>query len=106
MAAHVLRFWESQFPFIRPLRRAGGRRFYRPSDIAMLTELRRALYVERLSIKQARALPSRRWRPGSALSASRIGHGVDDVFARMRAALDRAIHAKHVLDGLLGSSTA
>ena len=33
---HVLRFWESKFSFIRPMKRAGGRRFYRPQDIAIL----------------------------------------------------------------------
>ncbi|MEO7027099.1 MAG: MerR family transcriptional regulator [Caulobacteraceae bacterium] len=38
---HVLRFWESQLPFIRPLKRAGGRRFYRPGDLALLKEVQR-----------------------------------------------------------------
>ena len=35
--AHVLRFWESRFPQIRPVKRAGGRRYYRPADVALLT---------------------------------------------------------------------
>ena len=35
-AAHVLRFWESKFPQIKPIKRAGGRRYYRPSDVALL----------------------------------------------------------------------
>ncbi len=34
---HVLRFWETKFAFIRPMKRAGGRRFYRPADIAVLS---------------------------------------------------------------------
>jgi hypothetical protein len=107
VAAHVLRFWESQFPFIRPLKRAGGRRFYRPSDIAMLTELRRALHIERLSIKQARALPNRRWHPASAPSAPPVGEAANGgPWAVMRAALGRAIRAKDILDGVLGSSIA
>ena len=35
--AHVLRFWESRFPQIKPVKRAGGRRYYRPADVALLT---------------------------------------------------------------------
>ena len=38
---HVLRFWETKFSFVRPMKRAGGRRFYRPQDIAVLAEVRR-----------------------------------------------------------------
>ncbi|MFU8777441.1 MAG: MerR family transcriptional regulator, partial [Roseovarius sp.] len=34
--AHVLRFWESKFPQIKPVKRAGGRRYYRPADMALL----------------------------------------------------------------------
>ena len=40
---HVLRFWETKFTFIKPMKRAGGRRFYRPSDIAVLHGVRRLL---------------------------------------------------------------
>ncbi|HEV7352443.1 MAG TPA: MerR family transcriptional regulator [Brevundimonas sp.] len=48
---HVLRFWESRFTFIQPLKRAGGRRFYRPQDIAVLKAVRRLLHDEGLTIK-------------------------------------------------------
>jgi DNA-binding transcriptional MerR regulator len=48
---HVLRFWESRFSFIQPLKRAGGRRFYRPQDIAVLKAVRRLLHDEGLTIK-------------------------------------------------------
>ena len=41
---HVLRFWETKFAFIRPMKRAGGRRFYRPHDIAVLDRVRRLLH--------------------------------------------------------------
>ena len=40
---HVLRFWETKFPFIRPTKRAGGRRFYRPQDIELLTGVKTLL---------------------------------------------------------------
>ena len=48
---HVLRFWETKFSFIRPMKRAGGRRFYRPQDIALLAQLRRLLHDEGYTIK-------------------------------------------------------
>jgi DNA-binding transcriptional MerR regulator len=48
---HVLRFWETRFPQIRPLKRAGGRRFYRPYDVEILRAIRRLLYGEGYTIK-------------------------------------------------------
>ncbi|WP_158806942.1 MerR family transcriptional regulator [Beijerinckia sp. L45] len=53
---HVLRFWETRFPQIRPLKRAGGRRFYRPSDVALLTAIRQLLYGEGYTIKGVQRL--------------------------------------------------
>ena len=40
LPAHVLRFWESKFPQIKPLKRRGGRRYYRPEDVALLRRIR------------------------------------------------------------------
>ena len=48
---HVLRFWETRFSFVTPLKRAGGRRFYRPQDIVVLKAIRRLLHDEGLTIK-------------------------------------------------------
>jgi DNA-binding transcriptional MerR regulator len=53
---HVLRFWESKFSFIRPMKRAGGRRFYRPHDIAILAGVRRLLHEEGYTIKGVQRL--------------------------------------------------
>jgi DNA-binding transcriptional MerR regulator len=53
---HVLRFWESRFPQIRPLKRAGGRRFYRPPDIDLLRRIRTLLYDEGYTIKGVQRL--------------------------------------------------
>jgi DNA-binding transcriptional MerR regulator len=53
---HVLRFWETKFAFIRPMKRAGGRRFYRPQDIAVLTGVRRLLHDEGYTIKGVQRL--------------------------------------------------
>jgi len=48
---HVLRFWESRFPHIKPVKRGGGRRYYRPDDIDLLRGIRRLLYSDGYTIK-------------------------------------------------------
>ena len=67
---HVLRFWETKFSFIRPMKRAGGRRFYRPHDIVVLAEVRRLLHEEGYTIKGVqklhRELGARRFAAGDA----------------------------------------
>ena len=49
--AHVLRFWESRFPQIKPVKRAGGRRYYRPADMALLSGIRKLLHDEGMTIR-------------------------------------------------------
>lgn len=53
---HVLRFWETRFTFVAPVKRAGGRRFYRPQDIVVLKAIRRLLHDEGLTIKGVQRL--------------------------------------------------
>ena len=53
---HVLRFWETRFPQIRPLKRAGGRRYYRPDDIERLRLVKGLLYDEGYTIKGVQKL--------------------------------------------------
>ncbi|MBX2833802.1 MAG: MerR family transcriptional regulator [Micavibrio sp.] len=53
---HVLRFWESKFSQIRPLKRGGGRRFYRPEDIDLLKSIHHMLYTEGYTIKGVQKL--------------------------------------------------
>lgn len=48
---HVLRFWEAKFTQLRPLKRGGGRRYYRPEDVALLQRIRRLLHEEGYTIK-------------------------------------------------------
>jgi DNA-binding transcriptional MerR regulator len=48
---HVLRFWESRFPHIRPMKRGGGRRYYRPEDIDLLRGIRHLLYGDGYTIR-------------------------------------------------------
>ena len=98
---HVLRFWETRFSFIRPLKRAGGRRFYRPRDVVLLREVRRLLHDEGYSIKSVQRL----YREGGLRregSASQIEvdnltrrhletalHDLSRARARLQAAIDR-----------------
>ena len=48
---HVLRFWESKFTQLRPLKRGGGRRYYRPEDLTLLRRIHELLYKEGYTIK-------------------------------------------------------
>src|SRR5215467_8156269 len=53
---HVLRFWESKFSQIRPLKRGGGRRYYRPEDVTLLRRIRQCLYEDGYTIKGVQRL--------------------------------------------------
>src|ERR1043165_840375 len=53
---HVLRFWESKFSQVRPLKRGGGRRYYRPEDIDLLRRIRSLLYDDGYTIKGVQRL--------------------------------------------------
>ena len=53
---HVLRFWESKFAQIRPLKRGGGRRYYRPEDVLLLRRIRQCLYEDGYTIKGVQRL--------------------------------------------------
>lgn len=55
---HVLRFWESKFSQIKPLKRGGGRRYYRPEDVALITQIHKLLYTEGYTIKGVQKLLS------------------------------------------------
>lgn len=58
---HVLRFWETRFAQIQPLKRGGNRRYYRPDDMALLETIKRMLHDEGLTIRGAQqALAARR----------------------------------------------
>jgi DNA-binding transcriptional MerR regulator len=65
VAQHVLRFWESKFPQVRPLKRGGGRRYYRPEDVDLLRQIRSLLYEEGYTIKGAQKLLKGQRRPAA-----------------------------------------
>jgi DNA-binding transcriptional MerR regulator len=56
LPAHVLRFWESKFPQVKPVKRGGGRRYYRPEDIDLLRRIRQCLYQEGYTIRGVQRL--------------------------------------------------
>jgi DNA-binding transcriptional MerR regulator len=89
---HVLRFWESKFSQIKPLKRGGGRRYYRPEDVALLRRIRQCLYDEGYTIKGVQRL----LREG-ALKAGAAAPAAADAPADLPAALDSAL--------LLGSAS-
>jgi DNA-binding transcriptional MerR regulator len=70
---HVLRFWESRFPQIRPMKRGGGRRYYRPDDVDLLRGVRHLLYgegytirgVQRILREQGSPFVQNVWRAGA-----------------------------------------
>lgn len=70
---HVLRFWEGKFPHIRPMKRGGGRRYYRPEDLELLRGIRHLLHAEGYTIKGVQKILRE--------------HGIDEVKAAARAAL-------------------
>ena len=122
---HVLRFWETRFSFIRPMKRAGGRRFYRPQDISVLRGVKTLLHEEGYTIKGVQKLhkeqglkglllaaAGERPRPASA-SASASAPGLPSLSeialdeagrARLSSALDDLVAAKARLDALLSRS--
>ncbi len=108
---HVLRFWETRFSQIKPMKRGGGRRYYRPADMALLHAIRKLLYGEGYTIKgvqrilkeqglraivsgDARAEPE---EAGSAELALKTPAGVITDEMTLRAALADVLEAKRIL---------
>ncbi len=56
VAQHILRYWETKFPQLRPLQRAGNRRYYRPADVALARRIHRLLGEEGYSVKGVQKL--------------------------------------------------
>jgi DNA-binding transcriptional MerR regulator len=84
---HVLRFWESRFPQIKPMKRAGGRRYYRPDDVELLRGIRHLLYgegytirgVQRILREQGPRFVQMVWQPGAAQPAEQPEDDASDV---------------------------
>ena len=88
---HVLRFWETKFSSLRPLKRSGSRRYYRPSDVAVLTRIRDLLYKDGFTIKGAqRFLKSKEALAATGDSPGAITGGQVSDLAAVQAILDSA----------------
>jgi DNA-binding transcriptional MerR regulator len=86
--AHVLRFWETRFPQVRPVKRAGGRRYYRPNDVALLTGIKYLLHAEGMTIRGVqKVLRDQGVRHVAAL----IGAEISDIDQDAEAALSAAL---------------
>jgi len=82
---HVLRFWETKFPQRRPLKRGGGRRYYRPEDIALLRRISDWLYIQGYTIKGVQRL----LREGGARVDEDLRATPEDAAPRSAAAEDK-----------------
>jgi DNA-binding transcriptional MerR regulator len=76
VAQHVLRFWESRFPQVKPMKRGGGRRYYRPEDVHLLRGIQQLLYRDGFTIKGAQKL-MREHGARSLIDAVRLGRGLE-----------------------------
>jgi DNA-binding transcriptional MerR regulator len=81
---HVLRFWESRFGQVRPVKRAGGRRYYRPEDVDLLRGIRSLLYSDGFTIKGVQKL----LREQGIRYVAEIGRGETSLHAQPDSAAD------------------
>jgi len=88
---HVLRFWESKFTQIKPLKRAGGRRYYRPDDIGLLRGIRSLLYSDGYTIKGVQKVLKERGArfvsggaPGNNQTSEKIAAAIEATQTAMR----------------------
>jgi DNA-binding transcriptional MerR regulator len=112
---HVLRFWESKFPHIRPLKRGGGRRYYRPEDVTLLRRIRDLLYSQGYTIKGVQKLLRQNGAKGESVDvngdepavapavAEEIPAGISDPVRRQ---LEGVLHELEDLRRLLGGSSS
>ncbi|MEK9944700.1 MAG: MerR family transcriptional regulator [Alphaproteobacteria bacterium] len=97
---HVLRFWESKFAQVRPLKRGGGRRYYRPEDVELLRRIRSLLYEEGFTIKGVQKLLKENGKRGEIARPSKAGRRLSDRPGLPRAKAAAIESAIEELDGL------
>ncbi|MGX7894873.1 MerR family transcriptional regulator [Tsuneonella sp. HG222] len=91
---HVLRYWEQQFPMLRPLKRSGGRRLYRPEDVALVGDIDRLVNREGYTLKGARqALEMNRAPDPVDLPPPQAIPASADMLTQLRAIRDRLARA-------------
>lgn len=85
---HVLRYWEQQFPMLEPLKRSGGRRYYRADDVALVERIDRLVNREGYTLKGARAAIIGAPDPQPAAEAAARSEG-EDILPQLKAIRDR-----------------
>ena len=108
MPQHVLRFWETKFPQVRPLKRSGGRRYYRPEDVALLRHIRHLLHAEGYTVRGVqKLLRERASRPAAAPATPDLFETKSHLEPEDRAKATRILDELCTLrDMLRGRSTA
>ena len=96
---HVLRYWEDQFPMLRPLKRSGGRRYYRPEDVRLVETIDRLVHREGYTLRGARQALSRAGSAGpsseqqNALAKPTMSTDTRQRLAAIRDRLEAALKA-------------
>ena len=104
---HVLRFWESKFNQVRPLKRGGGRRYYRPEDVELLRRIRSLLYDDGYTIKGAQKVlrDNNRKETTSKAPGAKAKRGGAPLGAKERAQIDAAVKELTRLNNMLKRAT-
>lgn len=82
---HVLRFWETKFTQVKPLKRGGGRRYYRPEDVSLLKHIHNLLYTEGYTIKGVQKLLKGQGKNQIAAKADALEEAVQSVAPQPKA---------------------
>lgn len=90
VAQHVLRYWEGRFPQLRPLQRAGNRRYYRPADVALVERIDMLLNQQGYTIKGVQKLLAE----GAGAAPASPPPAADEAAAHVPAPADAALHAE------------
>ncbi len=96
---HVLRFWETRFSQIRPLKRGGGRRYYRPEDIELLDRIKTLLYADGYTIKGVQKLLRESGRGPTTRDVTETGEAAppDSRQAEIEAVLAELVAVRNLL---------
>lgn len=88
---HILRYWETRFPQLKPLQRAGNRRYYRPEDAALAREINRLLYQEGYTVKGVQKLLGTKPVPASIKPLPVVAEDEAEAEAEAAIALDDSL---------------
>lgn len=97
VATHVLRFWETKFPQIKPMKRSGGRRYYRPDDVELVKMIKDFLYEKRYTIEGVQKVFKEKG------FKKMLGEEIQkDFFVEAESAEDLDDNCRELLSGIIG----